>query len=387
MGSSASPLAYGPPVAMADPPAGMENPVQPSGTPTVIVSGLNAPWSIVRLTSGSTLISERDSARVLELTRDGALRLVGQVDGVEPAGEGGLLGLAVHAGNPSWLYAYYTGPDDNQVVRMPLAGADGSYALGEQQVILRGIPKSSNHNGGRIAFGPDGMLYVTTGDAGTPDNAQDLTSLGGKILRVHADGRAPTDNPFPGSYVYSYGHRNPQGLAWDGSGTMWASEFGQNAWDELNRIEPGANFGWPLVEGRTTQSGFANPVLEWPTSEASPSGLTAVGDTLFMAALRGQRVWALYPHGGVAADGMTSPAAKAATAVAYFANEFGRIRDVVPGPNGTLWFLTNNTDGRGNPTTGDDKIYQVQLDPVPTLSPAASTAPGATPTRSPAPTP
>ncbi len=383
---SPSPSSISPPVATATPTA-VDVPVRPTGTPTVVAAGLAAPWSIVRLTNGSALISERDTAEVMALDGNGSLRPVGTVDGVDPDGEGGLLGLAVRAGNPPWLYAYYTSNQDNRVVRMPLTGSPGSYDLGEQQVILRGIPKSSNHNGGRIAFGPDGMLYVTTGDAGDPDNAQDLNSLGGKILRVQADGRAPTDNPFPGSYVYSYGHRNPQGLTWDSKGTLWASEFGQDTWDELNQIVAGANYGWPLVEGRTTQSGFANPVLEWPTSDASPSGLTAVGDTLFMAALRGQRVWALYPDGGVTAEGQASPATTAATSMAYFTSQFGRIRDVVPGPNGTLWFMTNNTDGRGNPSKGDDRIYQVQLDPVPAPSPAPSTAPSTAPEPSAAPTP
>lgn len=373
-----------PPLASVGSPAA-DAPVRLSGTPTAISHGLNAPWSMVRLTSGSTLISERDTGNVMELDSDGTLRLVGTVEGVHPAGEGGLLGLAVRGGDPTWLYAYYTAADDNRVVRMPVTGAAGGYTLGEQQVILRGIPKAAHHNGGRIAFGPDGRLYVTTGDAGDPENAQDLVSLGGKILRLQADGQVPSDNPFRGSYVYSFGHRNPQGLAWGSDGTLWASEFGQDTWDELNRIEAGANYGWPIVEGTTTQPGFTNPVLEWPTSQASPSGLTAVGDTLFMAALRGQRLWALYPEGGIDTDGTAAPSAHQATATDYFTGQFGRIRDVAPGPNGTLWFLTNNTDGRGSPSDDDDTIYQVQLEAVPAARPNPSSVPSPAPSVAPEP--
>ena len=163
----------------------------------------------------------------------------------------------------------------------------------------------------------------------------------------------PSDNPFPDSYVYSLGHRNPQGLAWDADGQLWAAEFGQNTWDEVNRITPGANYGWPAVEGVGGVDGFTDPVVTWPTSEASPSGLVAIDGTLFLAALRGQRVWALYPLPGGQLD-----------AVAWFTGEFGRIRDVVPAADGSLWFVTNNTDGRGEPREGDDRLLQVRLVPL-----------------------
>jgi glucose/arabinose dehydrogenase len=175
--------------------------------------------------------------------------------------------------------------------------------------------------------------------------------LNGKILRMTPAGDVPGDNPTSGSYVYSMGHRNPQGLAWDADGQLWAAEFGQNTWDEFNRIEPGANYGWPVVEGASGQSGFVDPVLQWATSEASPSGLTYVDGTFFLAALRGTRVWALYPDSGP-------------SAVAWFEGQFGRIRDVAPGPDGTLWFISNNTDGRGDPIAGDDHLYQVRLVPL-----------------------
>lgn len=327
-------------------------PVQPVGTPTVLAQGLKAPWSVVRLVGGSALISERDSGSVVELEDDGTLRTVGTVRGVVHRGEGGLLGLEVLVqGETNWLYAYLTTASDNRIVRMSLVGVPGGYSLGAQENVLTGLAKANNHDGGRIKFGPDGMLYATVGDAAQTANAQNPASLNGKILRMTPTGAVPKDNPLPGSLVYSLGHRNPQGLAWDADGQLWAAEFGQDTWDELNRIEPGGNYGWPTVEGIAKKSGFIDPVYQWKTSEASPSGLAWVDDTFFMAALRGERLWAIYP--GVQVD-----------AVPYFTNVYGRIRDVTPGPNGTIWILTNNTDGRGNPNVGDDTLLQVRLQPL-----------------------
>jgi glucose/arabinose dehydrogenase len=316
-----------------------------------IASGLTSPWSIVRLDDGTVLISERDTGVIQRVAEDGSLSAIGTVPEVVHSGEGGLLGIAVLT-TPGWrwLYAYETTAGDNRIVRMTL---DSDLALGAPQVVLAGLAKAGNHNGGRIAFGPDGMLYATVGDAAVPDRAQDVSSLNGKILRMTPSGRVPDDNPFPGSLVYSMGHRNPQGLAWDADGQLWAAEFGQNTWDEFNRIEAGANYGWPVVEGASGQSGFVDPVLQWPTSDASPSGLTYVDGTFFLAALRGTRVWALYPEEG-----------REPSAVAWFVGQFGRIRDVAPGPDGTLWFISNNTDGRGDPIAGDDHLYQVRLVPL-----------------------
>jgi len=321
--------------------------VQPVSTPAQIVSGLEAPWSMVRLESGSTLISERDSGMIVELTADGDLRDVGHVEDAVHDGEGGLLGLEVVEDS---LYAYLTTSDDNRIERFDLRGSAGSYSLGDPDVILDGLHKAGNHNGGRIKLGPDGMLYATVGDAGTPDDAQDEHSYNGKILRMELDGSVPADNPFSGSLVYSMGHRNPQGIAWDADGQLWAAEFGQDTWDELNRIEPGANYGWPVVEGIADDPDFTDPVYQWATDDASPSGLAFADDTLFLAALRGARLWVIYPDREAGVD-----------AVAYFEGEYGRIRDVVPGPDGTLWMLTNNTDGRGSPQQGDDRILQVEL--------------------------
>lgn len=328
-------------------------PVRPVGEPRILAKGLAAPWSILRLgDTDSTLIGERDSGMVKELTAAGELRDVGVVAGVVHEGEGGLLGLEVlRTSTQTWLYAYLTTASDNRIVRMPLTGAPGAYAIGGLRTVLDGLAKAGNHDGGRIKFGPDSMLYATVGDAGQPSRAQDPTSLNGKILRMTATGGVPADNPIRGSLVYSLGHRNPQGLAWDAAGQLWAAEFGQNTWDELNRIEPGADYGWPIVEGIGGRAGFVDPLYQWPTSDASPSGLAFVDGTFFLAALRGERLWAISP-------------ATSAPPVAFLDGTLGRLRDAVPGPRGTLWLLTNNTDGRGTPHQGDDKLIELRLAPV-----------------------
>lgn len=330
-----------------------------SADSTVIASGLASPWSMVPLADGSILISERDSGRLLAAAPDGTSRTVGEVPGVVPQGEGGLLGLAVgpekctagetagSTGTCQVVFAYFTAAEDNRIVRMALTGTGGSMALGSPTVVVDGIPKAGTHNGGRLALGPDGMLYATTGDAGNREAAQDPGSLAGKILRIHPDGAVPADNPFPGSPVWTLGHRNPQGIAWDGEGRMWASEFGQNTWDELNQIERGGNYGWPVVEGVASDPRFKDPALQWTTAEASPSGIAIAGTTLYMAALRGQKLWEVSlagePTARVLVDGT-----------------LGRLRDVAVLPDGRLLVLTNNTDGRGTPGGDDDKIVEIQ---------------------------
>jgi glucose/arabinose dehydrogenase len=274
------------------------------------------------------------------------------VPGVEPGGEGGLLGLAVgpDPADPAYVYAYFTAASDNRLVRMPW---DGS-ALGPPEVLLEGVPKARNHDGGRIAFGPDGRLYVSTGDAGEPSRSQDPDSPAGKILRLEPDGGIPADNPFPGSPVWSLGHRNVQGLAFDDEGRLWAGEFGQKTYDELNLIEPGANYGWPEFEGPGDGDGrFVEPVAVWnPTGDASPSGIAWVRDTVFLAALAGQRLLRVPVPDGVA--GEPDEAA---------VGQFGRLRTVEVAPDGSLWLVTSNTDGRGDPRQGDDRILRVTLAP------------------------
>lgn len=308
-----------------------------------VASGLDVPWSVV-FVGTSALISERDTGRIVELTGDDRPRDVGVVDGVEPRGEGGLLGIAVRDRS---LYAYFTGDDENRIERFELTGAPGSFGLGRAETILGGLPAAGNHNGGRIAFGPDGMLYVTVGDAGDRESAQDRRSLSGKILRLTPDGGVPSDNPFAGSRVYSYGHRNPQGLAWGTDGTLYAAEFGQDTWDELNVIKAGKNYGWPVVEGIAHDARFVDPVQQWAPSDASPSGIAIADGAIWIANLRGERLRRV-------------PLTDLTASTDALVEKYGRLRDVVVAPGGALWVLTNNTDGRGDPGPDDDRILRIR---------------------------
>lgn len=320
--------------------------IHPAGEPTALVTDLDAPWDIAFF-GATALISERDTATISEVADDGTTRVVGFVAGVVHGGEGGLLGLAAHPGE-SALFVYSTGENGNRVERYQLTGAAGSLSLGEVTTIIDGIPSARNHNGGRLAIAPDGHLYIATGDGSATATAQQLTSLGGKILRVTTTGAIPADNPFAGSPVYSLGHRNVQGLGWAVDGTMFASEFGQDTWDELNIITPGGNYGWPEYEGMSGATGVIDPVQVWATDDASPSGLAVVGGTIFIANLRGRVLYEV---------AVSDPG----TAIAHFDGVYGRLRDAELAPDGSLWILTNNTDGRGDPTAGDDRVLRVEL--------------------------
>jgi len=346
--SDATPQAGPSPTAEDTPtPSGPGEVAAPSIAGTV-ATGLRSPWGLTFLPGGAALVSERDTARVERIDPDGGVRAVGTVPGVSFGGEGGLLGLAVSPtfGDDRLVYAYHSATGENRVVRMPLR----SGRLGAPEVVIDGIPVSSIHNGGRVAFGPDGMLYVTTGDASSSGLSQSPDSLAGKILRLTPDGGVPDDNPDPGSPVYSSGHRNVQGLAWDDEGNLWASEFGANTWDELNRIRPGGNYGWPEVEGRGGPDRFVDPAVQWRTDQASPSGLAFAEGTLYMAALRGQRLWAIPVGNG-----------RAGEPTAFFVDDLGRLRTVQQAPDGSLWLVTNNTDGRGSPGPDDDQIFELSL--------------------------
>jgi glucose/arabinose dehydrogenase len=315
----------------------------------VVAGGLEVPWGMTFLPDGSALVAERDSARVKHVDPRGEVRDVGRVRGVSGRGEGGLLGLAL---SPTYesdrlLFAYFTAGEENRIDRMTYDGR----RLGAQRRVLGGIPAAGVHDGGRIAFGPDGYLYVGTGDAGRSEQAQDRGALGGKILRITPDGRPAPGNPFPGSPVYSLGHRNVQGLAWDSRGQLWAAEFGQNRWDELNRIEAGANYGWPQVEGREGGGGrYVDPVAQWPTDEASPSGIAVAGNAVYLAALRGARLWQVPIPGG-----------RPGRPRALLTGDYGRLRTVTAAPDGSLWLSTSNRDGRGSPRRGDDRILRLTL--------------------------
>ena len=311
-----------------------------------IASGLEVPWGLAFLPDGSALVTERDSGRVLSI-RDGEVTEVGTVPEAAPMGEAGLLGVAV---SPSFaedheVFLYVTTDEDNRILRTTY---DGS-RLGDLDVILDGIPNDFIHDGGRLAFGPDGYLYASTGETGNGDLAQDRSSLGGKILRITTDGEPAPGNPFKGSPIWTWGHRNVQGLAFDDNDRLWASEFGASDWDELNLIVKGANYGWPFVEGTGGNGKYAEPLVVWKTSEASPSGLAFTDGHLWLASLMGERLWR------VDVDGTD-----AGNPTDFFVGEYGRLRTVVVAPNGNLWVTTSNRDGRGDPAEADDRILEIR---------------------------
>jgi glucose/arabinose dehydrogenase len=313
-------------------------------TPVTVASRLRVPWGLAFLPDGSALVTLRDEGTVLRVRGDGSTPVrVGTVPGVQPLGEAGLLGIAVSPrfASDHSVFVYLTAASDNRVMRMTLQ----DNVLRPGPVIVEGIPKANHHDGGRLAFGPDGYLYVSTGDAGNRPAAQDRSSLGGKILRVTADGKPAPGNPFPGSPVWSLGHRNVQGMAWDAAGRMYASEFGQDTWDELNLVKAGANYGWPTVEGRAGRAGFTDPLVQWPTDDASPSGIAVGRDgNVYVAALQGRALWQVPVANG-----------SAGTPRRLLAGRYGRLRTVVTGPDGRLWIVTSNTF-RGQPAPDDDRV-------------------------------
>ncbi|MFJ2115275.1 MULTISPECIES: PQQ-dependent sugar dehydrogenase [unclassified Streptomyces] len=322
---------------------------------STLTEGLASPWGLAALPDGDLLVSSRDEGTVIRVDAEtGKKTTIGSVPGVSPAGEGGLLGLAL---SPSYasdhlVYVYFTTASDNRIARMFYdEGKPAGQRLGAPDTVLRGIPKGSIHNGGRIAFGPDRMLYAGTGETGETGLAQDRTSLAGKILRMTPDGEPVHGNPEADSVVYSLGHRNVQGLAWDAEKRLWASEFGQNTWDELNLIEPGGNYGWPVVEGRAGRAGYVDPVAQWRTDQASPSGLAWSEGSLWMAGLRGRRLWRI-PLAG---------RESAADPQAFLEGKYGRLRTVLATGGDTVWLLTSETDGRGTPERGDDRILRLKV--------------------------
>ncbi|WP_395574893.1 PQQ-dependent sugar dehydrogenase [Streptomyces sp. BK79] len=349
-GRTAAPSSPSGPAAERTPPA--------KGTVKVVrtvATGLESPWGLAPVPGGGLLVSSRDEATVTRVDeKTGKKTELGEVPGVSASGEGGLLGIALSPGFASdrMIYAYFTSASDNRIVRMRYDEKKPSgEQLGAPDTVFRGIPKGVIHNGGRIAFGPDRMLYAGTGESGDTGLSQDKESLGGKILRMTPDGEPAPGNPFPDSVVYSYGHRNVQGLAWDDEQRLFAAEFGQDTWDELNAIEPGDNYGWPEAEGEGGGSGFHDPLAQWSTDEASPSGIAQAAGSVWMAGLRGERLWRVPLEGTRAA----------AEPQAFLEGEYGRLRTVVAAGGDRLWLVTSNTDGRGDAKGDDDRILELRV--------------------------
>ncbi len=325
----------------------------------VTATGLAAPWGLAQLPDGDWLVTQRDDRTMLVVPADGSAPTtvtgVGADDLADRTisdGEAGLLGVALSPtfAEDSHVFVYRRAESGNEVLRGELDGT----TLGPLTTLVSEIPAAGNHNGGRLAFGPDGYLYITTGDAGDSDLSQDPDSLAGKILRVTADGDVPAGNPVPGSPLWSLGHRNVQGLGWAADGRMFASEFGQQTVDELNLIVAGGNYGWPDVEGAGgADDGFIDPLATWPTSDASPSGLAVTDEGVYLAGLRGERLWRV----PLAARGVGEPQE-------LFTGEHGRLRAVAVAQDGSLAVLTNNTDGRGAPRPGDDHLLTVTVSPA-----------------------
>ncbi len=317
--------------------------------PTILLTNLEIPWEIAFLNS-----VEGTGTKVLITERPGRLLLVGketkdyELKNVFHIGEGGLLGLALHPDfhENQFIYLYYTYKEDNRILNRVSRFTFKEDSLTDEKVIISGIPGASYHDGGRIKFGPDGKLYITTGDHGDKLSAQNQSSLAGKILRLNDDGSIPKDNPFSDSPVYSYGHRNPQGLAWDKDGNLWITEHGQDATDEINLIKPGKNYGWPIIIGDEKREGMESPVYHSGSDTWAPSGAVIKDDKLYFAGLAGRAIYIFD--------------LKTKTLDKFFEGEFGRLRTITLGPDGAFYLLTSNRDGRNlNPDRSDDRLIRL----------------------------
>ncbi|MER5268596.1 PQQ-dependent sugar dehydrogenase [Actinosynnema sp. NPDC002837] len=326
------------------------------GAVTQLATDNDVPWGLDFLPDGSGVYSRRDAFDIVKLSPSGVRTTLGTVPNVVTTnGEGGLLGIEVSPtfASDNYLYIYHTAANDNRIVRMKVQ--NNALVQSSLQVLLTGIPRNRYHNGGRLRFGPDGKLYAGTGDGQNANWAQDLSNLGGKVLRLNADGSAPSDNPFYGNggnarYVWTYGHRNVQGLAFDGQGRLWQAELGNTIMDELNLSERGGNYGWPSCEGTSGNcSGYVAPKRTWSTANASPSGIAIVNNALYMATLRGSRLYRMVISGTSVGSETT-----------HFQGTYGRLRTVEPAPDGSLW-LTTSDDRDSTPNNSNSRILRVQL--------------------------
>ncbi len=317
----------------------------------VIAEGLAIPWEIVFLPDGGMLVTERPGT-LKRIGKEGRIYII---EGVRHIGEGGLLGMVLHPrfSENRWIYLYFTTAVSdglkNRVERYRLEND----RLSERKIIIDNIPGAAIHDGGRITFGPDGYIYITTGDAGDAELAQNTDSLAGKILRLKDDGSIPSDNPLNNA-IYSYGHRNSQGLAWDNKGRLWATEHGRSGilsgYDELNIIEAGKNYGWPVIQGDEKREGMESPVTQSGSDETwAPAGAVYLNGSIFFTGLRGESVY----EARISEDGGVN------SVIAHLRGTFGRLRAIQIGPDGFLYISTSNTDGRGKANPGDDKIIKI----------------------------
>lgn len=320
-------------------------PASTEGTTTIVVENLNVPWAMDFLPNGTMIFTERDGR--VNLLGNNSTTKVADIN-VSQQTESGLLGVAVDPNftQNKYIYLYYT--HDGGVNRISRFVLDGS--LYNETVLLDNIPGGSIHNGGRLKFGHDGKLYATTGEAGDENLAQNINSTGGKILRLNPDGTVPDDNPY-GNYIYSYGHRDPQGITWNPvNGILYESEHGATMNDEINIITKGGNYGWPIVQGNENQSGYISPIRVYTDFTLAPSGIAFYQNHLYVAGLRGSQLRVL----NLSADGKT------VTGESVLINNLGRIRDVVE-HDGYLYICTSNKDGRGSTQPGDDKIIRIKI--------------------------
>jgi glucose/arabinose dehydrogenase len=326
----------------------------------VIADNLYVPWAIDISDEGKLYFTERSGAiRVIE---NGKLRPQPLITFLRPfvsKGEGGLMGIALdpNYSQNHYVYVMHSYVDGNQVYNRVIRLVEQNNKASVDRILLDKIPGGQIHNGGRLKIGPDKKLYLTTGDAGNSALAQDLTSTAGKILRIELDGRIPKDNPIINSPVYSLGHRNPQGLGWNSNNTLYASEHGQRAHDEINIIQPGANYGWPLVQGNedTGEVKVQKPLIHSGEATWAPAGIAFVNQgpwqgKLLVAALRGEQLLAI---------SLNENGTAVRTIESWLQNEYGRLREVVEAKDGSIYITTSNRDGRGNPDITDDKIIRL----------------------------
>jgi glucose/arabinose dehydrogenase len=346
---------------------------------TTLVRHLDLPWGVTFLPDGSALVTERRTLRILKVgpkrQPDGELTVtpVATIRDANSDNEGGLMGIVASpdfARNRT-VFIFYTTTVDNRIAKLRLGG--------RPQPIVTGLPHAGVHNGGRLAFGPDGYLYASTGDASRGEYAQHLDNLGGKILRMTTDGKPAPGNPFHNSLVWSYGHRNPEGMAWDSKGNMYVTEIGEANWDELNLVRPGKNYGWPKVEGIGNDPAYVDPLVTWHPEVGVSADIAIEGRTAVISCLRGQRIYLVGLDGAtahsvttrrVAGGGDDAPSMRwrpdagvAGRPTEALTAAYGRLRTAINAPDGSIWLTTSNRDGRNEhgAAIDDDRIVRLTL--------------------------